>query len=448
MIGGQPFKATLRALFFFLAIFSVGGWALVRIVENTLVSELNAQSEGESLLLGDIYEAEGQSGLVDTLHQMDRLSEPSNRVVSLLDANSVTLTGPFALAPDFVGVAPQDLSPLTNGRVVGEYHLSVHKLDDMTLVIGRSREPIQLAVMRLVGGLVVFGLINTIAILALGLWASRFSMTRLQEMNSALSRVSDGDLDVRLPVYNRDDQFDRIATRVNQNLDRLTLLVTGMKSTASAIAHDLKTPLSHLQIALHEIADAVDQQTDPVPKIDAALAEAEALGTIFDTMLRIARVEADRDQSRLQLIPLRPLVEEVAEFVRPMTEESNQTLVVKSQDVQIKADAPMIKQALVNLVMNASNHAGSGAEINVEIIATEHGATLVVRDTGPGIPEDDMDRALQPFVRMDAARTTPGSGLGLALVRAVVDRHGATLTLSDAKPGLCVSIMFREFKKN
>ena len=128
----------------------------------------------------------------------------------------------------------------------------------MTLVIGRNAHFIETAGRRLTIGLVLFGVMLAVAALSLGLWASRTSLKRLSEMETALYQVSEGDMRARLPVQSRNDQFDRVAVRMNENLDRLERLVDGAKSTASAIAHDLKTPLSHTQIALNDAADTAE----------------------------------------------------------------------------------------------------------------------------------------------------------------------------------------------
>ena len=107
----------------------------------------------------------------------------------------------------------------------------------------------------------------------------------------------------------------------------------------------------------------------------------------------------------------------------------------------------MLQQALVNLVSNACTHAGRGATIVVEVAQDAQGPILSVSDDGPGIPEEDRDKVLEPFARLDQARTTPGSGLGLALVKAVADHHGGALELSDAKPGLRVELRLPNIKK-
>nr|WP_254453124.1 HAMP domain-containing sensor histidine kinase [Ruegeria atlantica] len=219
-----------------------------------------------------------------------------------------------------------------------------------------------------------------------------------------------------------------------------------MKSNASAIAHDLKTPLSRLQIALHEIMEKTAMGQDPGSTIDAALSEAESLNTIFDTMLRISMIEADLSKDCMRRVDLQSLVEQVADFMRPVAEERNQSLVADATPVTVMADASMLQQSLVNLVTNASAHAGVGAKITIRATSDADGPTLSVRDTGPGIPAGDIDRVLQPFIRLDAARTTPGSGLGLALVKAVADRHNVILSLEDAKPGLRVCMRFPNFK--
>ncbi len=126
----------------------------------------------------------------------------------------------------------------------------------------------------MLAGLVGFGAVLCVVVLGLGLRASRRSMQRLMEMEQALAQYSGGDMDARLPVIAQ-DQFDRVSGQMNRNLDRLSRLVGGYHTTASAIAHDLKTPLSHVQIALHEAADAAESGQNALPELEEALRAAK-----------------------------------------------------------------------------------------------------------------------------------------------------------------------------
>ncbi|WP_371168873.1 HAMP domain-containing sensor histidine kinase [Aliiroseovarius sp. 2305UL8-7] len=443
---GQPFKVALRALLVFLLIYTVASVLLVRAVKDTLSVELKTQTEAEILLLSEIFEAEGKAGLIATLNEMERAIKPPERVAGLIDQSGFSLTGPISVLPDFVGVTERQITAMTGGAISGSYFLNVRKLDRMSLIVGRNGAPVDRATQRLIIGLAVVGLTIGAIILGLGLWASRTSLARLDAMDAALRRVAEGETDARLPILSRNDQFDRVSVRMNHKLDRLSRLMGGMKATASAIAHDLKTPLSHTQIALNEAADAVESGGDPLPKIEAALGEVENLNSVFDSMLRITRIQANPDKSRFTSVDLRKLAEDVVEFMRPFADEQQQGIVLQAADVQVPGDAPMIKQALVNLVKNASVHAGTGARITVGLEGQGDHICLSVEDNGPGIPEGDREKVLEPFTRLDRARTTPGSGLGLALVQAVCEHHNADLSLSDAQPGLRVAMFFPKFK--
>lgn len=438
LTAGQPFRAALRLLAVFLLIYLLAGWMLVRAVSESLKAELLAQAGSESLLLEDIYQTSGLNGLTDALAGMERQYRLPERTAGVFDANRLSLAGPISVFPDFVGVTRHDMRSLTGGQIDGTFFLTARALREVTLVVGRSTRPLDVARSRLISGLIAFAVVLSGAILTLGLWASRTSFNRLQAMEGALRSVAEGDSTARLPILDTGDQFDRVSGQMNSNLDRLEQLITGMKSTASAIAHDLKTPLSHAQIKLHEAADACEAGHDPLPRIEEALTETEALNTVFDAVLRISRIQSS-DQSSFAQVDLGKLAQTVAEFMTPLAEENDQTLTLDTNAAgPVVGDAGMIQQALVNLVKNAITHAGLGASI---VIKAE-GPALSVKDNGPGVPETDLKKLLEPFTRADAARSTEGSGLGLALVKAVADHHRAQLELENTAQGFVVQLRF------
>ncbi len=441
LIAGQPFKAALRMLAVFLALFVLAGWLLFTSVTNSITEELTAQVTSEAVLLQDIYQASGIDGVRTSLDDLARIPVPG-RTASLFDAGGISLTGPVSVLPDIVGVEQRDMSRLTAGRIKGQYILTLRRLDQFALLVGRDARPVEVAEARLLAGLVGFGAVLCVVALGLGLRASRRSMQRLMEMEQALAQYSGGDMDARLPVIAQ-DQFDRVSGQMNRNLDRLSRLVGGYRTTASAIAHDLKTPLSHAQIALYEAADAADAGQNALPEIEEALRATETLNGVFDTMLRISQIET-RTKWAMAPVDLGAVVRKVGGFMAPMAEAQEQALELDTARAgTVQGDAGMIEQALVNMVKNAVLHAGRGARITI----CADGPVLEVADTGPGVTETDLSRLLEPFARGDAARTHEGSGLGLALVRAVADRHGAGILLRNTTPGFAVKISFANLKK-
>jgi signal transduction histidine kinase len=154
--------------------------------------------------------------------------------------------------------------------------------------------------------------------------------------------------------------------------------------------------------------------------------------------MRVAKIEARQGRDGFELINLGALAEEMAETFGPVVEDAGKSLVLDiDAPASVEADRAMLVQALANLIQNALVHGGE----QVTLIAK--GRDLGVADNGPGVDPSRFTEIVKPMVRLDAARRTQGSGLGLALVRAVADRHGARLELAENVPhGLRIILCF------
>ena len=174
------------------------------------------------------------------------------------------------------------------------------------------------------------------------------------------------------------------------------------------------------------------------------LAELMRLRSIAEAILRIARLEASQGSLGFSRIPLAPLLADLAETFGPVAEEKGQSLSLESvaTDLSVTGDAAMLSQLLANLIQNAINHCPAGTAITMGAAAANGTPRLWVADTGPGIPESERERVFELFYRIDPNRTGDGTGLGLALVRAIATRLGARVELSDAGPGLRVDVLF------
>ena len=445
LTSGLPFKAAWRAALLFLLLSIAAGAVLIDAVENTLIDELQAQVDVETALFTEIYRERGRSGLLEALQVISATPEVPKNLSGLLAGNGLSLIGPVSRLPEFVGTKRHEVTYMTAGKMSGVYVLSVRKLDESTLVVGHSDRNVLLAKKRLTIWMLSFIAWITLMILAIGLWASRASLHRLDRMETALRQVGDGDLSARLPLYKDNDQFDRVSHRVNQNLDHLEHAVSGMKATVTALAHDLKTPLSHVQIALYAAADNAEGGGDPLPKIEAALRETENLNGIFESIMRITRIRAKSDKNHFACVSLQKLAEKSFEFLKPLSEANEQVLCLEidrclgaEDNLPVPGDEGMLLQAIINLVKNAVVHAGQGATITIAVSKS----AIEVRDNGTGVDEKDLDRLVHFFARGDAARGTEGSGLGLALVKAVADHHNAELLLKNLHPGFLVRLAF------
>jgi signal transduction histidine kinase len=257
--------------------------------------------------------------------------------------------------------------------------------------------------------------------------------------------TSQGEMAARVPTKGSGDDLDRLSEDINDALSQLETTVDGIRQVTNDIAHDLRAPINRLGILLEQARSNSHNNKKYKDFLDDAAGEIQGVKSIFDALLRIAQIEAGARKSRFSPVSPHEIASAVYEAYSPVAEEHGQSLVIDSgpdSDVLIHGDKDLLTQLLANLIENAIGHCGSSALIRLEINRDLQGVRLSVRDNGPGIEADQRDRVLTRFFRLDKARNMPGSGLGLALVKAIAELHGAILTLKDNHPGLAVHVVF------
>ncbi len=322
--------------------------------------------------------------------------------------------------------------------------------DGTLLLVGRDIEEQRMFANRMrTIFLLGFGFLS-VAGLAGGLGAGRLLLNRIDQINAASRQIMAGDLSQRVPLAGTNDELDGLAQNLNAMLDRIEQLMSGLREVSDNIAHDLKTPLSRLRNRAEQtLRDSGD--TDAYRSgLERIIEEADELIKTFNAMLLVARLEAGALEGTTEAFDLAELVRDVAEFYEPVAEEQGLDLTVAADDgVQIVANRHLVSQAAANLIDNAIKYgrpegkadgpvAGSAPAptIAVSLTTTTDAVEIAVADHGPGISTDDRERALKRFVRLEASRTKPGTGLGLSLVAAVARLHHGTVRLEDNAPGL------------
>ena len=267
-------------------------------------------------------------------------------------------------------------------------------------------------------------LVLAIALL-IGVTAGLLAQRRLVRINGALGRLANGELTARTGVETSSDDLDDLARQLDVTASELERLVTQTRHLSASIAHDLRTPLARLRAQLEMLPEGEER--------GAALEEAGRLSVIFDTIMRVARIEAAQGEDGFERIELSEFITDIEDIFGPVVEDAGKSLVLKDvKSGAVTADKQMLIQAVANLIQNAIVHGGD--EITLFAQADGNIQEIGVFDNGKGVPEEHFDEIIKPMVRLDSARQTDGSGLGLALVRAVADRHRAELELSQNKP--------------
>jgi signal transduction histidine kinase len=313
--------------------------------------------------------------------------------------------------------------------------------DGSTLIVGDERRRANEA---LRGVLSAFGwAIGATIVLGLagGLWLSRQFLRRVDAMRLAAQAIMAGDWSRRIPLTPIDDDLSALARTFNRLFGRIEKLLLANKHISADIAHDLRKPLASVLRRL-EGARAQGADLEGVRSaVKAAIAEIENLLETFNALLRIGQVEAGARRAGFRPLDLAEVAREVVEAFQPAADDEGKTLALRLDDpLPILGDKELLTQMIANLIDNALRHTRQGVRVEVAGERMPSGVRLSVADDGPGVDSRELKVIFERFYRADAARSAPGSGLGLSLVAAIADLHGLECSASDNHPGLRVTL--------
>lgn len=431
-------------------------WSTAGYMARQTDATIGAEIEG----LAEQYRRRGLAGLSTLIAERIARDPQGASIYLLTQPNGTPIIGNLdswpPVAPDVDGWVQFRTQHATPGkaRVEHQTRAQVFRLrGDLRLLVGRDVREL-VALRNLVLDAIGWGLAITVGLALLGGWLMGAGIARRLDVINQVSReIMRGDLSRRVPSAGTGDDFDQLAENLNRMLERIEALMLSIRQVSDNIAHDLRTPLSRLRHRL-ELLRGSALNAEASAEVEVAIADADELLSAFNALLRIARIEAgSRRAAFADLDPL-PLLHDVAELYEPLATESRQAIEVawadggaRSNDgsndgdaCRLHADRDLLFQALANLVDNAIKHTPDGGHIRLRADCSDEAVELSVSDDGPGIPPELREKVLQRFFRIDASRAAPGHGLGLSLVQAVAQLHGASLSLEDAAPGLRVRL--------
>lgn len=425
-----PMRLTLRLVALFLVVslvtFGVTWW----LANNALMDAAGTSLEQQ----------------VEALSASDRPEDIANAVkaaAAQADADHLILRydGPEGSVGNYLGPLPEDkLAEVAlrdkAGDIDGNYILLRKEVAGGRLTVGQDADAFD--DLREVFLQVLTSTLLPTALLVLGggvIFAFR-SAQRLTAIEDTLERLAGGDLAARLPALpGAPDDL----TRVGLGIDRLAAAqeasVSALRQVSADIAHDLKTPIQRLAVLL----DQARAQAPDMTVLDRAAAEADGIVATFQALLQIAQIEGGSPRGRFTAVDLGSLAQTMTELYEPAALETGHDLTLVLHDPSsIRGERTLLGQVIANLIENALRHSPPGP-----VVLTVDGAAVTVADRGPGIPAAEQQAVLRRLYRLERSRSTPGSGLGLALVDAIVKLHGGTLKLSDNAPGLRVTAEFQ-----
>jgi signal transduction histidine kinase len=441
------FRLTLwyavMSLIISLILFGVAYWQIANEIdaENRLV----IQDEMNEYVVA--WQFERIKGLDDKIRLEQSKETPSTFFVRIADSNNKTL---FLSLPSYYdGIEFKKLEQADAVETTGWLTVKMQdpededtidvmyqRLPDGTLIqIGRNSdigekllEQSRTIFLSIIAGTLFLGMLGG------GILAFR-ALSPIKKLVDTIHTIKTGDMKARVPLINTGDDMDNLISLFNDMLEKIERLMNGMRETVDNVAHDLRTPITRIRSMTERILSKdADKETLRNALMDCA-EEMERISTLLNTIMDIAEAETGVLKLRLEDVDVTRDVAELVELYRYVAEEKGVSISLDMPDsALIHVDRARLRQVIANLLDNAIKYTEVGGGVHIRLWQDPAGTTISVKDTGIGIHSSDIPRIFDRLYRADKSRHQKGLGLGLSLVRAIVNAHNGSIEVKSA-PG-------------
>ncbi|TIH12923.1 HAMP domain-containing protein [Marinifilum sp. JC120] len=392
----------------------------------------------------NIYENKDFSSLLKTIRAQHQANRFSNIFIYITDANGKTVWLTIPQELDELEWTPLQLKAIPNQP--GWHPLDLPTMNDLDILVtplktgytlhtGRTTdrqefmvEGLQSVFMIVLGGVIILGIIG-------GIMFSRHVLRPVRELAATAKKVSSGDMKSRVPIFEKSGEIRELTELFNLMMERIEILITAMRDTLGNVSHDLKTPLARMKARIEQaiLSDASAEEQREV-LMDCA-EDIERIDKLINMLMDIT--EAETGQMHLSPEPLScsEIINETIDLYEIIAEDRNIHITNRANNYMISADRQRILQVIGNLTDNALKYTPEGGKIIFKTGLEDKFTVISIQDNGPGIPKEERDRIFEKLYREDKSRSTKGVGLGLSLVRAVMQAHGGSVTVHDAPEG-------------
>lgn len=434
----EGFRLTaIYATIFSVSMLALGISALT-ITEAALRDQIVQYSQATIAAMREGYKKEGAAEAQEVALQL--LAEAGAADFLLLQQDGRKIAGNMPATAQREG-----LQEIPNPRTAGNHILGVGTLvaPGLYAFSGRDLSFVQ-AVRTRILNIFLWLFAGTIILAVLGgLLVSRSFLARTDAIARTCRAIMRGDMKQRIPVRGSKDVLDDLALTINEMLGRIVTLMDNLRQVSSDIAHDLRTPLTHLQHRLERARTEARTPEEIAAALDGATAAANDLLALFAAILRIAQVEGGARRAGFCMTDLSAVLRKLHEVYGAVSEDAGHILELEATPpFLIQGDPELLFQLFANLVENAIMHTPSGTKIRIDLQVGPKHAVVRVIDNGPGVPTAERPKLFLRFYRLEASRSKPGHGLGLALVAAIADLHGGNVVVEDMGEmrGMCVRV--------
>ena len=354
------------------------------------------------------------------------------------------------------GYDTKELSQLSKHFDV-RYRFLVEHQDGSVYVVAENNDNDQDILKIVMSSFVLNGLIALILTALLVIYLANRSHRQIRRIEHVLEHAAQGDLKQRIGPTNKSNDLAHVSAQIDTMLSRLETSMSAMTDISANIAHELKTPISRLRHDLNTALDQTEQGQNAEVALNDAYEESSHITETFDALLRIAQIEGGARRANFATLDLNTVIGNVMDIYVEVAEDAGMSLVfaedlqgklehgkaTTQQAIMINGDKELLVQMLANLIENSIRYCPEGTAISIACLTDGHQVRLSVSDNGPGIPLEDRENVFQRLYRVDKSRTDKrGTGLGLSLVKAIVELHGAEIELVDNEPGVRVEMRF------
>ena len=404
-------------------------WILTASSQRTLLNHCSETLNSATVVLLD--EMEVEHGYLEIDKDID---EVPNIYATLYEGDGTLLYGRMWVEAPFAEGEMRSVTSGSNSWYIRDTHISVPTHEDVWLRVHMSANELTGIREGITRSTLLFIPLLALVALAGGYFITSHAFKPVQHMNDVASAIAGGnDLSARIPLAGDSrDELHRLGETINAMLKRLERAFQREQQFTSDAAHELRTPLNAI-ITQGEYALSREETDEKDEAVAQMLATASDMNGLVNHLLMLSRLEAGQLE-RKDEVQLDKLLAQIAEDMQPLAEERGIALRTSLVSCTLTLNRAMITRAVINLVDNAIRYGKENGQIDIALESAGKGALITVRDDGPGLTPEEQQRVFTRFWRADGSRSTPGSGIGLALVSSIAHAHGGSVQV-DSAPG-------------